>query len=69
MDFPDMNSLKSTAKVFDFRQPQKGETEDDFRLALHNHVKPIDRIESFEIKFGVGWNKWTDTQSRESLYN
>lgn len=67
MSFPDMRSLISTARVFKFRQPNTDETEADFRIALHNHVKPIDRIESFEIKFGVGWNEWTDEQKLESI--
>ena len=64
IDFPDYDSLKFCAQVHKFRQPNEGETEQSYREALHVHVKPIDRIESFEILFGVGWDKWTDTQKQ-----
>ncbi len=67
MDFPDLKSLKATAKVHNFRQPDEGETEKEFREALHLHVKSVDTIESFEIKFGVGWNKWTYEQKNEAI--
>lgn len=67
LDFPDMNSLKRCAEVHQFRQPNEDETEQDFREALANHVKPRDMIESFEILFGVGWDKWNDEQKLQSL--
>lgn len=67
MDFPDMNSLKRTAEVHKFRQPKLDESEKDFREALADHVKPRDMIESFEIRFGVGWDKWNDEQKQQSL--
>lgn len=67
MDFPDMNSLKRTAEIHKFRQPNNREIEEEYRKALANHVLPIDRIESFEILFGVGWNKWTNEQKTQSL--
>lgn len=67
MDFPTMESLKRTAEVHQFRQPNEGESEKDFRQSLHEHVKPVDRIESFEILFGVGWDKWTREQKKQSL--
>jgi len=68
MSFPDMKSLKFTADIHNFRQPLEGESEDDFRLALAGYVINIDKIESYEIKFGVGWDQWTDEQKKESIF-
>lgn len=67
MDFPDMNSLKRTAEIFKFRQPNDKEIEEEYRKALANHVLPLDRIESFEILFRVGWDKWDDAQKKQAL--
>ena len=67
MDFPDKQSLQDAAAVWKFRQPMGDETEEEFRLALHLHVKPKDIIESYEILFKTGWDKWTDDQNRLML--
>jgi hypothetical protein len=67
MDFPDMESLEWAASAHGFRKPKDGETEESYRLALHHHVKPVDRVESFEILFGVGWDKFTHLQKMEML--
>ena len=67
MDFPDMKSLKNAAEVHRFRQPRKGETEADFRRALADHVRPIDFVESEEIRTDHGWDKFTDSESRGML--
>ncbi len=67
MSFPDIKSLESCAKVWKFRQLSENETEEEFREALHQHVKPKDMIESWEIKFKVGWDEWTDEQKRTML--
>jgi len=69
MDFPDIKSLKFAAKVHKFREQQTGESETDYRKALSDHVKPIDRIESFEIRFGKGWDKWNDQEKMASLFS
>jgi hypothetical protein len=69
MNFPDMKSLKLAAEVHKFREPMDNETEDDYRQALHDHVKPKDRVESFEILFKVGWNQWSETQKMQSLFS
>ena len=63
MDFPDMRSLEFCAEVHKFRSLQEGETEDDYRTALANHVEPIDFIESCEIRNGVGWDKFSQKQN------
>lgn len=67
MDFPDMNSLKMAAKVHKFRQPDPDEHESEFRRALADHVRPIDFIESEEIRNGVGWDKFTSAENAGML--
>ena len=66
MDFPDMASLKRHADLITpkFRQPEEGETEEHYRNALADHVKPLDFIESQEIRNKVGWDKFSDSQNR-----
>ena len=66
MDFPD-EKLARTAQLHDFREQKKGETLAEFRNALAQHVQNIDFIEACEIKFGVGWDKWTKDQQVEML--
>lgn len=59
MDFPD-ESLTSTAELHKFREQRAGESIDDFREELADHVKPIDLVESMEIRTGKGWDKMSD---------
>lgn len=68
MDFP-KEMLKQTAELWKFREQKSGESEQEFRQALHEHVKPKDRIESFEILFGVGWDRWTESQKKTALFS
>jgi hypothetical protein len=67
MSFPDMESLLSAADVHEFRQPNEGETEIQYRNALANHVRDKDFIESEEIRCGAGWDKWDEGQKRAML--
>ena len=67
MDFPDMQSLKSCAEVWKFRQPYDGESEADFRRALADHVAPQDFIESQEIRTSKGWHRWNEDESKDML--
>ena len=67
MDFPDMNSLKECAKCHKFRQPNSGETEDQYRAALADHVQPRDFVESLEIRNRVGWDKFSSAQNKDML--
>ena len=67
MSFPDMRSLELAAKTHNFRPPNEGESEGDFRTALADHVKPIDRVESFEIRTGKGWNQWSEYEKLKFL--
>ena len=67
MDFPDMESLKYAAVVHKFRQPNDGETEVSFRRALADHVQHIDFIESEEIRNGVGWDKFSESENKGML--
>ncbi|KKL89404.1 hypothetical protein LCGC14_1915070 [marine sediment metagenome] len=67
MDFPDLKSLIQAAEIHDFRKINKEEWEDDFREALVDHVESRDYIESGEIRYKVGWDKWTEAQKKDSL--
>ena len=67
MDFPDLKSLKFCAKAHKFREINDGESEDDYRNALANHVEPRDFLESQEIRNKVGWDQWTDGQSEDII--
>lgn len=67
MDFPDMASLEEAAQVHKFRKPDEGEAEISYRHALADHVRPIDFIESEEIRNGAGWDKWSDGQNMAML--
>lgn len=67
MDFPDLVSLKLAATVHKFRYPRDNETEQDYRQALADHVRPLDLIESHEIRTGKGCDKWTPTEKFELL--
>ena len=67
MDFPDLKSLEFAAKVWKFRTPNEGESEDDYRNALANFVSDKDYIESQEIRHKSGWDKWTDPQKKDTL--
>ena len=67
MNFPDMKTLQRRAEVHSFRQPRSNEEEANFRIELARHVLQRDRIEAFEIKFGIGWDQWTEEQKIDSL--
>jgi len=67
MDFPDMKSLIMAAEVHKFRKPKKGESEDAYRNALADHVRPRDLIESQEIRHKVGWDLWGDKEEKDLL--
>lgn len=67
MDFPDMDSLEKAARVHHFRQPNPGESESHFRMALANHVQKVDFVESCEIRNKVGWDKFNDIQNYDMI--
>jgi len=67
MDFPDLESLKSAAKVHKFRDVLKKETEIEYRNALADFVASKDFIESEEIRNGSGWDKWNEGQKASML--
>ncbi|KKM87458.1 hypothetical protein LCGC14_1268830 [marine sediment metagenome] len=67
MDFPDRKSLINAASVHKFRMMYRDETEAKYREELANHVFNIDKIESGEIRYGVGWDRWTDGQKSAEL--
>lgn len=65
MDFPDLNSLIAAAEIHKFRSPRDGESENDYRRALATHVRPIDLIESHEIRTGRGHDQWTSADKAD----
>lgn len=65
--FPQLGSLINAAEVHHFRNPNENESQDDYRVALADHVASIDFIESEEIRNKVGWDKWSDDQNRAML--
>ena len=67
MDFPDFNSLRNAAAMWEFREPMVDETEDLFRNALADFVADRDIVESMEIRAKVGWNKFSDRDNAEML--
>ena len=67
VNFPDLNSLKRRAEMWNFRMPNEGESIEEYRKVLHVHVKPKDLIESFEILFGIGWDNWSSEQKRQAM--
>ena len=67
VDFPDMKSLEHAAKVWKFRAINDGEDESEYRIALADHVQPMDLVESMEIRTSHGWNKFSESQNIEML--
>lgn len=63
MDFLDMKSLERAANVHKFRGINKGESEEEYRTHLADHVASIDFIESEEIRNGIGWDKFSEAQN------
>lgn len=67
MSFPDMKSLIRHAEMLKFRAPNPGETESEYRTALADFVRPLDFIESQEIRTGKGWDQWNDLENMDML--
>ena len=67
MDFPDFPSLLSAAEVHGFRDARMGESEENYRKELADHVAPRDLVESEEIRNKVGWDRFTDEQNMDML--
>ena len=59
-----MKSLKIVAEAHNFRPPEEGEMEAEYRCKLADHVRPLDLIESEEIRNGTWWGTWTNGQNR-----
>lgn len=66
-DFPDMRSLEQAAECWKFRSPKDGESQNEYRTALADFIKPKDHIESMEIRHGRGWDKWSKQQGIDAL--
>lgn len=57
MSFPDLESLKRRAAQREFRQPFEEESEQQYRAAFADFMMGVDRVESAEIRSGLGWDK------------
>ena len=68
MSFPDMESLQFRAKQRNFRQPNEGESESEYREAFANFMVDVDRVESAEIRSGLGWDKHEPRALLESMF-
>jgi len=69
MDFPNMQSLINRAKQRNFRQPNEGETESEFREAFSVFMRGVDIVEAMEIKAGRGWDKIDPNEAAHLLIN
>jgi len=67
MSFPRHEDVVQIAEIHGFRKPNEGENEMVYRRKVHEHVKPKDYVESYEILFGIGWDEWTDAQKHQSM--
>lgn len=66
LNYSDMESLLFAANNYGFRKPNEEEKEKDYRIALSNHVRSLDIIESYKIKYGAR-KQWTPAQQIEVL--
>ena len=66
MDFPDMKSLIRHGEMVKC-PPKEGEDEAVYRARLANFMASIDFIESQEIRFGKGWDKWNEQEKLDTL--
>ena len=57
MCFPNFQSLKDRALQRNFRQPNEGETEEQYRGEFARFMRNVDIIESLEIADGRGWDE------------
>jgi len=67
IDFPDAESVKRAGEVWDFRPQKDNESDELYRGLVSLHCRDKDSIESFEIFFGVGCDKWTPLSRKHSL--
>lgn len=52
MTFPDLESLTYRAKMRGFRQPNKNESESEYRTAFADFMQNVDMVEAGEIRLG-----------------
>lgn len=73
MSFPDSDEyplgghLINAGQIHKFRPPGVGESQDEYRAKLADHVESIDFIESCEIRNKVGCDQWDDSQKQDML--
>ena len=69
MSFPDFESLRRRAEQRNFRKPNEGETEEEFRQAFAEFMQEADPVEAHEIRSGKGWDVWDGANQHEMLVN
>jgi hypothetical protein len=69
MAFPDFKSLCQRAEQRNFRKPNEGETEEEFRQAFAESMQDADPVEAHEIRSGKGWDEWDGNGEHEFLVN
>jgi hypothetical protein len=69
MPFPDFESLRQRAEQRNFRKPNEGETEEEFRQAFAESMQDADPVEAHEIRSGKGWDEWDGDEKRGMLTN
>ena len=69
MSFPDFESLRRRAEQRNFRKPNEGETEEEFRQAFAEYMQEADPVEAHEIRSGKGWDEWDGGNQHEMLVN
>ena len=69
MSFPDFESLRRRVEQRNFRKPNEGETEEEFRQAFAEYMQEADPVEAHEIRAGKGWDEWDGGNQHEMLVN
>jgi hypothetical protein len=67
INFPDFESIIKRGRMWKFRAPFDLETEREYREALADFVQSRDLVESYEIRSGVGWDRWDAEQERDMV--
>ncbi len=59
INVPSHETVLREARKHRYREPRPGESEEDYRTSLAEHVFNIDKVAGHEIRTGRGWDEWT----------
>ena len=65
--FPTIEHVQRAAYSHGFREMRQGETEDQYRAAVADHVQSRDLVESMEIRTGKGWNAFSEIENLQMI--